>query len=297
MMTIKQFASLCGCNTQTLRYYDKIDLLKPVKVDQWSGYRYYTKSQAIDFVKIKNLQAADFSIDEIKGLVAMPDQQVYEAFNRKITYQTQKLERIKEIQQTYLSEVNTMKKMINSFCDHLLERANDPEMLREFGLESNDAPQLVAFVRDFFVNRPNSVVEDARNVTLTVNGEQFRGARAVENMTVLLRGEELKGALLVDEEPVREELSQPEEDMETFWEYHGWAHAYEFLDKIPPLEEGRKHACILRIHDKLKGQNLSYPLLVIGALLQRGHHAAMEMHCAIEPSTDGQNHFILLRNK
>ncbi|MBQ6797900.1 MAG: MerR family DNA-binding transcriptional regulator, partial [Oscillospiraceae bacterium] len=26
MMTIKEFASLCGCNTQTLRYYDKIDL-------------------------------------------------------------------------------------------------------------------------------------------------------------------------------------------------------------------------------------------------------------------------------
>ena len=34
-MTIKEFASLCGCNTQTLRYYDKIDLLKPVKTDQW----------------------------------------------------------------------------------------------------------------------------------------------------------------------------------------------------------------------------------------------------------------------
>ena len=84
MMTIKQFASLCGCNTQTLRYYDKIGLLKPVKVDSWSGYRYYTKSQAMDFVKIKNLQAADFSIDEIKILLAMSDQQIYEAFDRKI---------------------------------------------------------------------------------------------------------------------------------------------------------------------------------------------------------------------
>lgn len=40
MMTIKEFASLCGCSTQTLRYYDKIDLLKPVKVNQSSGYNY-----------------------------------------------------------------------------------------------------------------------------------------------------------------------------------------------------------------------------------------------------------------
>lgn len=50
MMTIKEFANLCKCNTQTLRYYDKIDLLKPIKVDSWSKYRYYTQSQAKDFV-------------------------------------------------------------------------------------------------------------------------------------------------------------------------------------------------------------------------------------------------------
>ena len=54
-MTIKEFAKLCGCNSQTLRYYDRIDLLKPVEVDQWSGYRFYEEAQALDFVKIKNL--------------------------------------------------------------------------------------------------------------------------------------------------------------------------------------------------------------------------------------------------
>lgn len=40
-MTIKEFARLCGCNPQTLRYYDHVNLLKPVKVDKWSGYRFY----------------------------------------------------------------------------------------------------------------------------------------------------------------------------------------------------------------------------------------------------------------
>ena len=103
-MTIKEFASLCGCSTQTLRYYDKIDLLKPVKVDPWSGYRYYSKQQSIDFVKIKNLQAADFTIDQIKELLSMSDKQVYEAFEQKIEQQSRKLERIKEIQQSYLKE-------------------------------------------------------------------------------------------------------------------------------------------------------------------------------------------------
>ena len=64
-MTIKEFARLCNCNPQTLRYYDRMDLLKPVKVDPYSGYRYYNEEQAIQYVKIKNLQLAGFSIDEI----------------------------------------------------------------------------------------------------------------------------------------------------------------------------------------------------------------------------------------
>ena len=30
-MTIKEFAGLCGCNPQTLRYYDSVGLLKPAR--------------------------------------------------------------------------------------------------------------------------------------------------------------------------------------------------------------------------------------------------------------------------
>lgn len=40
-MTIKEFAKLCGCNPQTLRYYDRVGLLKPVRVDRYSDYRFY----------------------------------------------------------------------------------------------------------------------------------------------------------------------------------------------------------------------------------------------------------------
>ena len=128
MMTIKEFASLCGCNAQTLRYYDKINLLKPVKVDPWSGYRYYTKSQAIDFVKIKNLQAADFTIDEIKTMLAISDQQVYEAFDRKIAEQAQKLERIKEIQQSYQTEKSNMERLVQNVADYILHAVSDYEV-------------------------------------------------------------------------------------------------------------------------------------------------------------------------
>ena len=83
-MTIKEFALICGCNPQTLRYYDQIALLKPVKVDMWSGYRFYDEEQAYVFVKIKNLQKAGFTIDEIKGLLDKDNLVIYQAFEEKI---------------------------------------------------------------------------------------------------------------------------------------------------------------------------------------------------------------------
>ena len=297
MMTIKEFASLCGCNTQTLRYYDKIDLLKPVKVDQWSGYRYYAKSQAIDFVKIKNLQAADFTIDEIKVLLTMPDQQVYEAFERKIAAQAQKLERIKEIQQSYLTEVNTMEKMIHSFCDHLLERANDPEMLQEFCMNTADADKLVEAIRNLMISRTVESGEEPRTVNVIVDDEVFGGPDAVEKMTFMIREEDMEDTVTLSADNVKREPFCPTEDMEIIWTVDGWSKVHEILDEIPALEDGKQYTLLLYTQNKPISDTLSYPLFMIGAMLLKGHGAATNMHCNIEHSTDGQNHFILMRRK
>ena len=294
-MTIKEFASLCGCNTQTLRYYDKIDLLKPVKVDQWSGYRYYAKSQAIDFVKIKNLQAADFTIDEIKVLLTMPDSQVYEAFDQKIAEQAQKLERIKEIQQSYLTEVNTMKKMINSFCDHLLERANNPEILREFGMNPEDADKLVEALRNLMISRTTESGEDPRTVNVTIDDEVFEGPEGVEKLTFIIREEDMEDTVTLSADKVKKEPFRPTEDMKTIWTVHGWSNVCEILDEIPALEDGKQYTFLLHIHNKPISYTISYPLFMIGAMLLKGYDASINMHCIVEHSDDGQNHFTLLQ--
>ena len=293
-MTIKEFASLCGCSAQTLRYYDKIDLLKPVKVDQWSGYRYYEKSQAVNFVKIKNLQAADFSIEEIKALLTLPDQQVYDAFDRKIAEQTRKLERIREIQRSYLAEVNTMKNMINSFCDHLLEKANDPDMLREFGINPDTVSTVVDAVRNMMVSKTLESGEEERKITMVVEDKLFEGAHAMENMTFLLKEEELNDTVYLNADHIRTETSDLTENMESLWEMHGWTYSHEFLDSIPVLEHGWRYVLMLRHHEKTICGNLAYPLVLIGILLQKGYNAA-DLHCFVEKSTDNGNHALLLR--
>ncbi len=43
--TISEFAKLRNININSLRYYEKIGILKPAKVDKNSGYRYYAPEQ------------------------------------------------------------------------------------------------------------------------------------------------------------------------------------------------------------------------------------------------------------
>ena len=217
MMTVKEFAQLCSCNAQTLRYYDKIDLLKPVKVDPWSGYRYYNPAQAIDFVKIKNLQAADFTIDEIKGLLALPDQQVYEAFDRKIAEQTQKLARIREIQRSYLTEKTVMEKIVHSITNYILSNCTNLDALREFGLTPEDAPGVLSSLRTY-LNQMMVTDGDWNEATLSVNGEITQGGEQVLERLSTLTEENLSDTVLLGDTTIAQANDFDPEGYISLWE-------------------------------------------------------------------------------
>lgn len=296
MMTIKEFALLCGCTTQTLRYYDKIGLLKPVQVDPWSGYRYYTKSQAIGFVKIKNLQAADFTIDEIKALLTMPDQQVYEAFDRKIAEQAQKLERIREIQQSYLTEKNTMEKLVQNVADYILHAVSHYEILREFGLSPDDGPKIVAQLKDYIEKSTRRHLPAEPDVHLFVNDRVIRGADHVADAFAELKDKGYDGTVLLGDETVQEEVFTPE-NSETLWERHGWKFVYEFMDDIPPMSADYDYCFCFRLTEDKYGEEIEFPIFMIAAMLSRVDADHIAMGCEIQRSTDGENHFTLLGRK
>ena len=56
--SIGELSNLFNFSTQTLRYYDKIDLFKPKLIDEENGYRYYTYEQFQDLrtiIYLKNI--------------------------------------------------------------------------------------------------------------------------------------------------------------------------------------------------------------------------------------------------
>ncbi len=76
LISIGQFSKICSVSIKTLRYYDKVDLLKPAKVDDFTGYRYYNEEQLKDMLTINRLKRYGFSLIEIKAFLSEKDKRV-----------------------------------------------------------------------------------------------------------------------------------------------------------------------------------------------------------------------------
>ncbi len=70
MIKIGDFARLSQVSVVTLRYYDETDLLKPVKVDHFTGYRFYSADQLPHLNRILALKDLGFSLEQIKLMLA-----------------------------------------------------------------------------------------------------------------------------------------------------------------------------------------------------------------------------------
>lgn len=73
LIKIGEFAQLNNLSIQTLRYYEKIGLIYPVKVDNLTNYRYYDLMQSSVLDMIQFLKSLDFSLEDIKEILNRHD--------------------------------------------------------------------------------------------------------------------------------------------------------------------------------------------------------------------------------
>ncbi len=79
-----EFAKMAGVTIRTIRYYDKIGLLKPTKILD-NGYRRYCNQDLITLQRILCLKELGFSLEEIYPLIQDDDQ---DSFLKSIQMQT-----------------------------------------------------------------------------------------------------------------------------------------------------------------------------------------------------------------
>lgn len=98
--TVNQLAKISGVSKRTLRYYDEIGLLNPARFSS-GGYRIYGKNEVDMLQQILFYRELDFSLDQIKDLVSVPE------FDRK------------EALQTHLAALEQKKQRIETLIDNI----------------------------------------------------------------------------------------------------------------------------------------------------------------------------------
>jgi len=94
MLKIGDFSRLSRVTVKALRYYDEIGLLKPVKVDRFTGYRYYSAEQLPRLNRILGLKNLGLSLEEIAWLLAdnLSPQRIQELMKIKQAEMRQRLD-------------------------------------------------------------------------------------------------------------------------------------------------------------------------------------------------------------
>lgn len=131
LYTIKQAAEKVRMTSETLRHYDRIDLVKPCYKDELSGYRYYSEQELVRLQTIELLKTMDLTLMEIKDILQQNNlhriitllKQAEKNADEKIAHLQDAKSRIKRAYTDYENKLNNVDNQKGEFfVKHLSER-------------------------------------------------------------------------------------------------------------------------------------------------------------------------------
>lgn len=121
--TVSEIAEYFNISAQTLRYYDRIGLLKPERTSEYSGYRIYGKEQFNRLYLIRELKQLGLSLEEIKNYCETKDvsslSQTLEQALSNLESRITALEEIRQHTQEYLRSLRAMEQSGGRFSCEL----------------------------------------------------------------------------------------------------------------------------------------------------------------------------------
>lgn len=269
-MTIKDFSILCGTTTQTLRYYDNIGLLKPTYVDYLTGYRHYKEEQALTFVKIKKLQEASFTIEEIKKLLTKDDEFIYNVIDLKIQEERIKLDKLIKIKESYRSEKEKMIDKINDIKLQFIKEAKKIDSFDEFGISQEEYLKMVNSQSEMFDLVGPFLENDSLDLIKKMDEANF-------------------------EEPNENFNPLEEENNTIIYQYHDFKKVKEALANIPSLVNDEKYVLYLTLADD-KIKNMALLGIIVQLILDKNKEIKINLTAHSSISNDNKNHLFLLKS-
>jgi DNA-binding transcriptional MerR regulator len=106
--TINKLSKMSGVSTRTLRYYDEINLLKPLRVAE-SKYRIYGQEQVDTLQQILFYREFDFSLEDIKVMLSASDFDRGRAFTEHLSMLQNKRARLDTLILNVTKSITAMK--------------------------------------------------------------------------------------------------------------------------------------------------------------------------------------------
>lgn len=106
-LTIAEVAARCGLPESTLRYWERINLVRPIRRDRSSGHRRYSAGDVATLETLANLRAVGLSVQDMRAYLARVPQgdraageqrMLFEAHARRLADEIAAL----ELRRTYL---------------------------------------------------------------------------------------------------------------------------------------------------------------------------------------------------
>lgn len=167
--SIKELADLAGVSARTLRYYDKIDLLKPARTSP-AGYRFYGEKELLTLQQILFYRERGFCLERISEILYKKDFDIMSAFLEHLSALEQQKLRTEQL-------ICTVKKTIASLKGEYF--MNDKEKFEAFKKQLiNDNERL--FGRELREKYSPEEIETANEKLLAMDKNNYDRFKSLE---------------------------------------------------------------------------------------------------------------------
>jgi len=203
--TVRKLAGIAGVSPRTIRYYDEVGLLKPVRINS-SGYRIYGRKEVDRLQQIMFYRELGFSIEKIKEIIDSPE-----------------FDEIKALKSHREQLVNKRKQL-----DLLIENVEKTLQYKERGIYMSDKEKFEGFKKELIENNEkrygkeirekygDDTVDESNKKIMNMSKEQYEDFENLNRMIL----DTLKAAMETGD-PAGE-MAQKACDMHKKWLSYTW---------------------------------------------------------------------------
>ncbi|MDI7816071.1 MerR family transcriptional regulator [Clostridioides difficile] len=221
-----EVSKLFGLSIKTLRYYDKIGILKPAYVNQENKYRYYSREQFMSIDVIKYCKIMGMTLEDIKKLIDS-DGSIKSMLNT-INEQKKMIEnKIKELSDVkkYLNDIESnVNELLEYGLNQVFVKYNKERKVSVYKCDSKDEVEFEMYLRHVILH-----VQEKYNDVYPIISGSISYEKVIKERDTLLYDN------IVDftrRDNYENEYILPEGEYLTILYDDNWNNAYDYYQKI-----------------------------------------------------------------